>query len=108
MEIKINRGVQFLREQREKSMQVVDVSGNSQRKLEEYIGVKLDDLVVSGNSKVIEDWWNNLYKKREELLWIKKVNNPNYPFKNVVSDYLSGNITKEKITKIYKEVTKDV
>ena len=60
MEIKINRGVQFLREQREKSMQVVDVSGNSQRKLEEYIGVKLDDLVVSGNSKVIEDRWNNL------------------------------------------------
>ena len=57
--------------------------------------------------QIIVDRWNVLWKKREELFWIKKINSDKYPTISIIKEYLSGNITKEYISKIYKVLTKN-
>ena len=67
-----------------------------------------NELVFAKVDKVLVDRWETLWKKREELLWIKKINSSEFPVEKVMQDYLNGDIPKEKITKIYKELTKDI
>lgn len=63
---------------------------------------------IGEDKKILEDRIEVLWKKREELLWIKKMNSDTYPVEKVMKEYFNGLIPKEKITKIYKELTKDI
>ena len=76
--------------------------------LQKYLNVDLSKINYSDSAIVISDRWELLWKKREQLLWIKNINSADYPVLTVISDYLNGKITKESITKIYKELTKNV
>ena len=76
--------------------------------LQKYLDVNLSNLKYSDEAQIIKDRWASLWRKREQLLWIKKLNNIYYPIMSVINDFMSGKITKESITKIYKELTKNI
>lgn len=81
---------------------------NKKLLLQEYLGLDMSIVNFSDSYEIINDRWKSLWRKREQLLWIKKINNVNYSILNVISDYMNGKITKESITKIYKELTKSI
>lgn len=81
---------------------------NNMLLLQKYLDVNLSNLKYSDEAQIIKDRWASLWRKREQLLWIKKLNNIYYPIMSVINDFMSGKITKESITKIYKELTKNI
>lgn len=88
---------------------------NVQRLIDElsnYIDINIEKIIdlkflpQYNYNQIIKDRWGFLWKKREELFWIKKVNDHKYSIVNIINEYLNGNIPKEIISKIYNELIK--
>ena len=110
MEIKTTGALNYLRQKMEEQS-----NGRKEKKeknnmllLEKYLDVNLSNVNYSDVAEIVKDRWASLWRKREQLLWIKKVNNVDYPVLSIINDFMNGKITKECITKIYKKITKNI
>ena len=110
MKIKTTGALNYLRQKMEeqRNSRKEKKEKNNMLLLEKYLDVNLSNVNYSDVAEIVKDRWASLWRKREQLLWIKKVNNVDYPVLSIINDFMNGKITKESITKIYKKITKNI